>query len=1051
MKQIDQEKILTAMIGLAHDAILLLDPHSIIIQANPAALSICGFESIDDIRARPIKFTDLFDLYNMSHTGIPLKQQPISLVLNGEKCVDFKCKGTRKDTGKEAYWLFSATPMFDETKNVAAVVLSIKDISSLHKSENTSPQSEEQLRLEFYDLDINIIDQNPNPMWISDASGTMIKINRACLVFFYMNADEVIGKYNIFKDTIIEAQCCMSLVKDVYKKGNIARFELVWKSAELKHLAIKDFAFVILDVTIFPIRNESGEITNAVIQHINITERKRAEEALRLSEEKFSKAFMSSPDSITISRLADGIFIEINNGSMEMFGYTREEMIGRSSLPGDLNIWVNKMDRDRMVAFLNTTGDVNAFEALFQRKDKSIINGILSARIIKMNGTDYLLATIDDVTERKKAEEALKQSEEKFSKAFMTSPDALTITRLSDGIIVDINNGTVKMFGYSREEVIGHTPFSGTINSWVNIEDRNRIIATLNATGEVNGFEAPLRHRDGSILFGIIYSRIIKMRGKDYMLSIVRDITEQKRTEEVRNRLTRELRALSDCNQALIRAENEQTLFDKICSIVCDIAEYRLAWVGLLVNENKPYVNVVSQAGSSESLIDNVTYFIDEKEETPIDIAVRSKKCSITPDFAKVTRKSLWSNYARKNDCLSAIALPLLDDKERVLGILAIYSGEMNVFEPEEIKLLGELSGDLSFGIVSLRTRFERNFAQRELIYQKELSDALLESTPGIISVIDHNGLAIRMNKDLMNYYGLTRKTFTPQDPLKFVYKDDLEIAKRDTERIPVTGHVENDIRFEFKPDEITWWNVIGHALNISGTSYVIASGFDITSRKRAEENLQKALKEKEVLLLELYHRTKNNMQVISTYLAMQAAILEDEKLQPIFNEMENRIRAMALVHEKLFKSKDLTNVDLHGYLSDLGKLLLESFPGSSDNVVLDCELEEIFVTIDIAVPIGLVVTELITNSLKYAFPGGRSGKIFMKVRRYDQGKLELHISDNGIGAPSTFDLEQKDSLGIPTILSIAQKQLRGSVNLVTEGGFQWEIIFRSDLYNKRV
>jgi two-component sensor histidine kinase len=192
-------------------------------------------------------------------------------------------------------------------------------------------------------------------------------------------------------------------------------------------------------------------------------------------------------------------------------------------------------------------------------------------------------------------------------------------------------------------------------------------------------------------------------------------------------------------------------------------------------------------------------------------------------------------------------------------------------------------------------------------------------------------------------------------------------------------------------------------------------------------------------------------MQVISAFLAMQAIAVEDEKLQSILNELEIRISAMALVHEKLYKSKDLTNINLRDYLSDLANLLFSGFPAASEKVSLIFEGEDVLVTIDIAVPIGLVITELLTNSLKYAFPNTQSGSIFIRMQKHEPSELVLEISDNGIGAPEPFNLAQKNTIGIPTVLSIVRQQLRGFIQLDTSHGFNWKISFPYNLYGKRV
>jgi PAS domain S-box-containing protein len=225
----------------------------------------------------------------------------------------------------------------------------------------------------------------------------------------------------------------------------------------------------------------------------------------------------------------------------------------------------------------------------------------------------------------------------------------------------------------------------------------------------------------------------------------------------------------------------------------------------------------------------------------------------------------------------------------------------------------------------------------------------------------------------------------------------------------------------------------------------------DISEQKQVEEKLMVALKEKEILLRELYHRTKNNMQVIYSLLALKGAAFEDKAIKEILTDVGNRIQAIALVHEKLYQSKNLSRIDLKDYITDLTSLLMESYNSAERNIELFLELESINVLIDTAIPCGQIIIELISNSFKHAFPDGRYGKIYIRLSRNKNDLIRLIISDNGIGIPDFSDIMGLQTLGMQLFKNITEHQLQGDISYNMKSGVSWTIRFKDILYNERV
>lgn len=219
-------------------------------------------------------------------------------------------------------------------------------------------------------------------------------------------------------------------------------------------------------------------------------------------------------------------------------------------------------------------------------------------------------------------------------------------------------------------------------------------------------------------------------------------------------------------------------------------------------------------------------------------------------------------------------------------------------------------------------------------------------------------------------------------------------------------------------------------AIPAVGKRVLRVSYLDITERVKAEEAVSRSLREKEVLLQEVYHRTKNNMQLIAAFLNMEAMESGDQRIGEILNEMIGRITSMALVHQKLYEAKDLSRIDLGEYLEDLVTEVRKAYLARRPEVSIIVEADRgIISVLDIAIPCGLALNELIVNSLKYAFPQGRPGSIRVILSKEEDQTLKLAVSDDGIGVPEHFDFRKNGKIGLQTVISLIELQLRGTLS----------------------
>lgn len=260
----------------------------------------------------------------------------------------------------------------------------------------------------------------------------------------------------------------------------------------------------------------------------DITERVKAKKALERSEEKFRKIFKTSPDAVSISSIKEGKYIEVNEGFTAITGYTPEETEGKTS--SEIDIWVDKKDRNRLVKILKEKGSVKNFAAQFRMKDGSIIHGLMSSNIIDINGLPHILSITRNIEEFVKTNEALRQSEMKFRKAFKISPDSININRIEDGAYVDINEGFTAITGYTAEDVRGKT--SHEINIWVDSKDREYLVKTLKKKGVMRNFAARFRMKNGSIIHGLMSANFIDINGEPHILTVTRNIEDYVKTNE---------------------------------------------------------------------------------------------------------------------------------------------------------------------------------------------------------------------------------------------------------------------------------------------------------------------------------------------------------------------------------------------------------------------------------------------------------------------------------------------------------------------------------------
>lgn len=266
--------------------------------------------------------------------------------------------------------------------------------------------------------------------------------------------------------------------------------------------------------------------------------------------------------------------------------------------------------------------------------------------------------------------------------------------------------------------------------------------------------------------------------------------------------------------------------------------------------------------------------------------------------------------------------------------------------------------------------------------------------------------------------------------------------------------NVEMEFRILLPDDRVKYVQLIIQKIYDESGELIRREGvaIDITERQTyllkledAYDQIKERLQERDVLLREIFHRTKNNMQLISSMLNLKTASLANSEVKNLVEDVQERIKAISLVHEKLYKGDNLSKINLKEYIISLGELLL-----AGTGIEFKYDLQEIEILIDTAIPTGLVLTELILNSIKHAFPDHRPGSIDIKLRKIPENEIEIKVSDNGTGYKFSVD-HSEEKIGLQILRSLVEDQLDGKLDVNTDNGVKWTITFKNQQYSERV
>lgn len=652
-----------------------------------------------------------------------------------------------------------------------------------------------------------------------------------------------------------------------------------------------------------------------------------------------------------------------------------------------------------------------------------------------------VVLVLRDVRDQYAAEDALRASEARYRELYETHPDMCATVEYGTDKIIECNQTLAQRLGYDKSELIGMPVIDLYEAPMFTQREADR--GTFLRLGEFHDRERVLKCKDGR-LFAASVSVTATQDGQGRVLAkcVWRDIS-------VRKQADRDQQFMVELSELQHLSADPVELASNVCRRLAQylgaarscFMEVDLATDSFTIRDDY-HGDVPSMAGEH-----SISFF-----GTALRDEQRAAKTTVVDDTAKDPRTAEAYELAyRRATTGSAICVPLLHEG-RWIASLSVARKERHDWSAREIALVQGVAERSWLWIehARLATRL-RDAAARELNERSEqrfraLLDGVKEYAIYLLDTTGHistwNGGAQRLKgysesevigKHLSMFY-------TPEDQKSG--KVQVALAKAVKE-----GRYEEE-GFRVRKDGSRFWaNVLITPLyDQDGKLEAFAKVTrDHSERRRTDEalrvrqeQLSASLKEREVLLQEVHHRVKNNLQVISSLLNMQMRQIADSQTRNALEECKTRVEAIALIHEKLYQSRDYANVPFSEYVRSLAHNVFHAAGISPANVKLEVEVEPVALAVDKAIPCGLILSELITNTLKHAFPANRNGKVHVTLRKLDH-KLLLAVADNGVGMPQDFDVETSQSLGMQLVTTLVE-QVHGQLEITRGEGTAFRI-----------
>jgi len=714
---------------------------------------------------------------------------------------------------------------------------------------------------------------------------------------------------------------------------------------------------------------------------VDITGRKLVETRLLLTQYCVDQA----PVDIALVTPVTAKIIYANDFMCRSLGYSAEELASMTSF--DLDPSLNEERIAELDRQFFAKGFIPLFESCHRRKDGTVFPIEMVLKRIMFENVDVVMCFAQDISKRKQAETMLKEQLH-FLQQLLDSIPIPVFFKDAGGLYLGCNSAYERFFGVSRSQLVGKTVYDVAPKEQADIYFEAD--SELFNNQETQLYETRIDHNDGS-RHDVIFNKAVFFDAEGCVAGIVGaivDITERRRAEETLRRSEERFRSLVETSSDWIWEVDVRGVYTYSSPNVADILGY------------------------------------DPQEvmgKTPFDL--------MSPEEAERMRMRFVGIVASGTSFHGLENVNLHRNGHEVI----IETNGVPIFGVD-----GELCGYRGID----RDITERKRAEEALMESEEKFRVLAETSPSAIALYQGEEV-IYINPTATRLLGYSIEELSKMSFWGCVH-DDFQGMVRERVLARLRGEPMPS-KYECKlvtKDGRELWAIMSIGLmEFKGKPAGIVTLMDTTEAKLAEERIRSSLAEKEVLLKEVHHRVKNNLQIISSLLDLQSEFITDLQLRGCFLESQNRIRSMALIHERLYGAEDFASIDFEEYVKDLSRSLFESYVVDPRQIYLELDAGKISLDISRAIPCGLIINELVSNSLKHAFPDGRSGEISIRFKADADGWITLEIADTGVGLPAGLDFRNTGTLGLELVNLLAQ-QLRGEVAIRSSPGTRFIVRF---------